>query len=443
MYPLIGAHNNERTSMSCLKRYISAVVLSGLLIFLSACSSSESSNTSISSSDDVSVEVATSEPEPEPEPEPESTTLPKPVRRCNDNIDHHLQGGLLHDQGSPHLYIYEDGCTLREVLIPNPGAGPGSCVGCYNVVAISPDGQRVAFDISYIEDELESNIYIMATDGTNLEQLTGFEDTKYSSFGDISWSHDGEYLAFERRSSTGAIVNGETVSPWTGSNLFTIRSDGTQLTALTEEPEVEGSWQQRFLWSPNENRLLSIQGESIEGNYQQVYQIVNPDGTDPLVLIPPIMLSRMPTWSPDGTQLAGIGFLSSEPYKIFVLDLLGNSKDLIEMSNDSERIRSLRWAPDKDQFAFIKYDRITEEESLLMVNVANGDLIDFGSFPIQSQPSSFSWSTDGTALLWSGYPNVSDNQVDIVVFELPDNIETLVTSNLSITGNPVWVSRDS
>jgi len=283
----------------------------------------------------------------------------------------------------------------------------------------------------------------MDIDGTNLEQLTGFEDTKYSSFGDISWSHDGEYLAFERRSSTGAIVNGETVSPWTGSNLFTIRSDGTQLTALTEEPEVEGSWQQRFLWSPHENRLLSIQGESIEGNYQEVYQIVNPDGTDPLVLIPPIMLSRMPTWSPDGTQLAGIGFLSSEPYKIFVLDLLGNSKDLIEMSNDSERIRSLRWAPDKDQFAFIKYDRITEEESLLMVNVANGDLIDFGSFPIQSQPSSFSWSTDGTALLWSGYPNVSDNQVDIVVFELPDNIETLVTSNLSITGNPVWVSRDS
>ena len=132
------------------------------------------------------------------------------------------------------------------------------------------------------------------------------------------------------------------------------------------------------------------------------------------------------------------------------MDLSGDSKELVEMSDDSI-VRSSLWAPWKDQVAFVKYDRVTEEESLLIVNISNGALTDFGPLGTQGggdplslwrgwyRREALSWSSDGLSLLWAGYPNEPDQQVHIVVLDLTDNTETLIASNLSITGNPVWV----
>ena len=99
----------------------------------------------------------------------------------------------------------------------------------------SPDGTRIAF----ISDRSgKDNIYIINTDGTNLEQIT---NETYSSIYGISWSPDGTRIVYD-------TFNG--VEPQ-GINIINI--DGTGKTALPQTGALQ--YGSRPVWSPDGTQI--------------------------------------------------------------------------------------------------------------------------------------------------------------------------------------------
>ena len=124
------------------------------------------------------------------------------------------------DAGSAVFVINADGTGLRRIT-------PFS-LGAYSV-RWSPDGQLIAF--SNAEPPLDSQIYVVAPDGTGLLQLTEPVDG-VESFGP-EWSPDSTKLAFQ--SWTAPESEG-------GHNdLWTVNADGTGLFQLTSAPNIENT----------------------------------------------------------------------------------------------------------------------------------------------------------------------------------------------------------
>lgn len=84
--------------------------------------------------------------------------------------------------------------------------------------AWSPDGSRIAFTV--VDENEDSNIYIIDTDGTNLYQLTNGENS-YNEH--PVWSPDGKMIAFWSN-RTGNF------------EIFAVRTDGSGLVNLTNNP---------------------------------------------------------------------------------------------------------------------------------------------------------------------------------------------------------------
>ena len=90
---------------------------------------------------------------------------------------------------------------------------------------MSPDGARIVFHW-YGPSDSDSQIYIVDSDGTNLQQLTNSSGIKWYPI----WSPDGTKIAFSRYDGPLSI--------------FTMNPDGTDIARITTDPGVDyvGDW---------------------------------------------------------------------------------------------------------------------------------------------------------------------------------------------------------
>ena len=59
---------------------------------------------------------------------------------------------------------------------------------------ISPDGTRILWNRTTVDEQVQSDLYVMGIDGENMVQLTNTPGDEFEA----SWSHDGSHVAFER-----------------------------------------------------------------------------------------------------------------------------------------------------------------------------------------------------------------------------------------------------
>jgi len=153
--------------------------------------------------------------------------------------------------------------------------------------AWSPNGKRIAFD-------RDGHIFTMRADGTHLKKLTKGKHFHGKPFQDAgpAWSPSGKRLVFWRRYETSKLP----------SDLFTIRSDGTDLQEL-KTPDLD-----EFdpTWSPKGNRIAFTAREALGASTTQTPGIytMRPNGGDVMLEHEAHALRAGLDWSPNAKRLA-------------------------------------------------------------------------------------------------------------------------------------------
>lgn len=217
--------------------------------------------------------------------------------------------------------VYKDDANVIHVMGADGGQyGP---VGNPPVVggdpSFSPDGTKISFDRNL-------NIFVINSDGTNLQQLTS---TGLDS--DAPWSPDGTKIAFTTK-RTGVA------------QIFTMNSDGTNPTNISNAPTFIDSLPS---WSPDGTKIAF--NRALPGTQQQNIWTMNADGTGQVAITTGIVRDEHPTWSPDGTTVA---FHSNRDGNLEIYKVPSAGGLITRLTNNPAVDANPAWAPDNSAIAF-------------------------------------------------------------------------------------------
>src|ERR671923_254530 len=148
--------------------------------------------------------------------------------------------------------------------------------GANGAPAFSPDGTKIAFESNRTEDV---EIWAMNADGTLQTNLTNSPGTDVNP----AWSPNGTTLAFDSDRAGNRDV-------------FTMTADGSTQTNLTPDSEVLDSDPD---WSPDGSKLLFVSGR---GPTTSVWTM-DAGGANPNNLTDAPIYDADPAWSPDGSHI--------------------------------------------------------------------------------------------------------------------------------------------
>ena len=235
-----------------------------------------------------------------------------------------------HRDGNPEIYVMDiDGNNQRNLTNhPDKDWSP----------SWSPDGKRIVFrsnrDGHVVNNIPAYEIYVMDTDGGNLQNLTNNPNNDSSP----SWSPDGKRIAF-------ASWDGEFIDFVVDFEIYVMDTDGGNLQNLTNNPNDD-----RYpSWSPDGERIVFVSQRPghFKGEFgitSEIY-VMDADGGNQQRLTENRQNDRSPSWSPDGERIA---FSSDrkgdfENFEIYVMDTDGGNQQ--KLTNNRGDDRSPSWSP--------------------------------------------------------------------------------------------------
>lgn len=196
----------------------------------------------------------------------------------------------------------------------------------------SPDGTKAVFVVTDIEKSerkyivKSEKLYVADANGSDIKQLAS--DVNESFLGAVTWSHDGERIAFS------------------GRNLWIMNKDGTNLRQL------DACW--GGTWSPDDSKLLCGVSEEVNDQFIRHLYLINVDSADKTELIKSIGIEN-PAWSPDGSGISFVSVTERRNLGIYIADSQGRNVKLIyEENNPLEKatLKAVGWSPDGSKIAF-------------------------------------------------------------------------------------------
>jgi Tol biopolymer transport system component len=280
----------------------------------------------------------------------------------------------------------------------------------------SPDGEWIAFDMAEAEP-IPRDLFLVHPDGTGLTQITSNEDDKMSFA--PAWSPDSRALLFIRREYT----EGST-------DLWTVNVDGTGLSQVTHSPaEYTG-----YRWLPAGsapsagNGDITFAGDEVVDFSDTrvdsgIVYVVDPAGGDPRKLLdtcPPHpdwkgacerMYIASVDWSPDGTRIAySLSGYDVVDEGIYAMEV--GTEEVRQLSSCTDPCldqRGVDWSPDGSRIAYVQaaVSGCDLDESvyggcnaLYSMKPDGTDQVKLATGSV-SEPTSPSWSPDGTSIAFS------------------------------------------
>jgi TolB protein len=287
-----------------------------------------------------------------------------------------------------------DGANARQ-LTDVPLAGP----------AWSPDGRWIAAVSSHGYQGGYPEIYLVAVDGSGMQQLTSFErvptDSLYMGSSFPAWSPDSRLLAFVTERLDGP------------SDVYVMDVAGGQARRVTD---LEGRAVSPR-WSPDGASIAF----ATDFPRPDVY-VTHADGSDPRNLTDDDWGDLQPDWAPDGQRLAFVKETDAgSELRVVAADGSAVCATPIGVATDP----SPRWSPGGDQILF---SAGTEGNSDL--HVVNADCSGMRQLTDAShRDDSGSWSPDGATIVFTsnrdgGQPIECSFSVDALLVQI-DSMEAL------------------
>jgi Tol biopolymer transport system component len=263
------------------------------------------------------------------------------------------------------LYLANADGTAAHLLVSAPGSAYGP--------VFSPDGSRLRFSL---QDQANTNsLWEVRSDGSNLHQLLkGWRTPAWECCG--RWTHDGRYYVFESgtatandifalpdavgifrkasatptRLTTGPILYSTVLPDPGGRKLFV---QGTQPRGELVRYDATSKQFVPFLGGISASDVaFSRDGKwaayvAVPGNALWRSRV---DGSERLQLTYPPTVASLPSWSPDGNQIAYVSAQPGKPWKIFLVSAQGGSPGELLPENVGEI--DATWSPDGSQLAF-------------------------------------------------------------------------------------------
>ena len=272
------------------------------------------------------------------------------------------------------------------------------------------------------------NIYAMNPDGTGTVELTSIGYCGEYANG-AAWSPDGMKIAYDVTPTVWWVGR----VPW----IVLMNADGSQPITLVRDTLFG---REEAAWSPdgakiagtNWGLICSIRGGCGPGPGNPQIFAVNADGSGFRILV---SHGHTPSWSPDGTQLAFADHYNPDHTvnliddDIYVMNADGTG--VTNLTNSPGSDDSPAWSPDGTRIAF-RSNRSGYYDLYVMNPDGSGVTRLTADTATEGRPA---WSRDGTKL---AFASNKDGDNEIYVMNADGTAAIKLTDNAAWDGRPAW-----
>ena len=221
-----------------------------------------------------------------------------------------------------------------------------------------------------------SAIYRLESDGRLLQLVRAHWRGPEDGF-DVS--PDGQWLVYAQAEKSTDKAD-----------LFKVRLNGSELTRLTNTPDLSESWPQ---WSSDGARINYV----ASGAEAQLTQM-RASGGDPIPLGVQAKRLFMQSWSPDGKWVAYVSQDEGGPYQLFLADAEG--KKSLRLGQPENETWKPRWSPDSSRLAYSATEAGQDHTFLYDLTSGQETRLPLDEQTAWNTPEA--WSPDGQTLILEG-----------------------------------------